>query len=167
LVIPSASPAGSAAIKLAADGARFKPELLWRKPEVQMEQTALVSDQLFAAGTVEGKPAVFQLEVADGGVAWKDEGFARGHVLYVNGQLLTIDRAGTLALSSVSGGGHSILTKSKLEGDGPWAAPSMDKGRLYLRDNQRILAFNLNATQFPFETGHQAKEKPKVERESK
>jgi hypothetical protein len=167
LVIPSSSPAGSAAISVKADGSGYDVKPVWKDPELQMEQSLLLSDALYAAGSVKGKPGVFRVEVDDGKVTWKDESFARGYIMYVNGHLLILDRQGTLALASETGDGLVVHAKAKIEPKGQWAAPSLDTARLYLRDNARMLSFNLNAVQYPIDTSKKDQKRPKVERESK
>jgi hypothetical protein len=127
----------------------------------------MVADQIYAAGAIEGKPAVFRVRLDNGEVVWKDETFGRGYLIYANGRLLILDRQGNLAIGTESGDKLVINTQTKIEPKGQWAAPSLDMGRLYLRDNARVLAFNLNATQYPADKGRQEKNKPKVERESK
>jgi outer membrane protein assembly factor BamB len=166
LFVPSNSPAGSAAYSVKADGARDVVKQLWKKPELQIEQCVLVADQVYAAGAIDGKPALFRVTTDTGEVIWRDESFGRGYVIYANGKLMILDRQGNLAIGTESGGSFAVNTRTKIEPKGQWAAPSLDMGRLYLRDHARVLAFNLNATQYPAD---QKKEKraPKVERESK
>jgi outer membrane protein assembly factor BamB len=87
------------------------------------------------------------LDLRTGERCWKHKGFRRGSLLIADGHLLILGEYGPLALAEATPKEYretaSVRTPQRLS----WTMPVLANGRLYLRDQERVLCLDLRAKQ--------------------
>ncbi len=73
----------------------------------------------------------------------KQRGFGSTNSIYVNGRLLLLDDSGQLALADVAPGKITIRSRAQLFESVAWTPPTLVGDVLYVRNRQRIMAFDL------------------------
>ncbi len=115
--------------------------------------SVLVGDYLYGTAA-DGLVAV---EFATGKVKWQGEGIGRGSVIYADGQLYIHGENGDVALVEATAeayrekGRFTPPAQPKRKRLGPypekaWTYPVIANGRLYIRDNETLWAYDIKAT---------------------
>lgn len=133
----------------------FGAEELWResKMKVQHESVVAADGVIFGSSGDFGPAFLMGMDAANGKVLWRERGFAKTNFLRAADKLILLDETGLLALCTAGRGGIKVLAQVKLLEDKAWTAPTLDGAKLYLRDNQNIMALDLSATANPATTG--------------
>ena len=89
--------------------------------------------------------AVFSAaRLSTGEIVWQDTSFAPAAVIVVDGKLLILDDSGTLALATPGPTSLTVHARAKIL-EGPChAPPTLVEKRVYIRDDQRVVALDLN-----------------------
>ncbi|MBI1918208.1 MAG: PQQ-binding-like beta-propeller repeat protein [Planctomycetes bacterium] len=75
---------------------------------------------------------------------WATEELEKGCLLYADGHLLVLTQSGVLALVEATPTGfHKKAEVQVLQEPSCWALPALAGGRLYLRDNEKLLCLDL------------------------
>jgi outer membrane protein assembly factor BamB len=88
------------------------------------------------------------LEWETGKVKWKDRSVGKGSVTYADGKLYVLSENGVMGLVNASHAAYSEISRFKLpdlSGRSTWVYPVISNGRLYLRDQQIILCYDIKA----------------------
>ncbi len=106
----------------------------------------LVGDHLYGDSDDKGIP--FCAELATGTIAWKNRGSGKGSaaVAAADGHVYVRYADGTLSLVKADPAGYTEVASFKLPGSGArpsWAHPVILDGRLYLREGDTILCYDL------------------------
>jgi outer membrane protein assembly factor BamB len=106
----------------------------------------LVGDYLYGDSDDRGVP--FCAELMTGEIKWKERGPGRGSasVIAADGCLYIRYADGTMTLAEASPEGHKVLGQFKIPGSGgrpSWSHPVIADGRLYLREGDKILCYEL------------------------
>lgn len=76
---------------------------------------------------------------------WSMRGFGRGSLLKVDGQYVILGERGTLALAKLTPETATVLHHKKYLRYPCWIAPVLADGRLYIRNETRLLCLDFNA----------------------
>ena len=85
------------------------------------------------------------ISLEDGKMAWGKRGLGKGSMILADGHLVVLSDRGKLMLIEASPegfnqkGGFQALSDKDVN----WTAPSLSKGRLYLRNHQEMVSFNV------------------------
>jgi outer membrane protein assembly factor BamB len=106
----------------------------------------LVGDHLYGDSNDQGTP--FCAELMTGKVIWKERGPGKksASVTAADGHLVIRWADGTVALAKASPDGFTITGSFKIPGSGDrpsWSHPVVVGGRLYLREGDTILCYNV------------------------
>ena len=103
----------------------------------------LVGDHLYGFDN-----ATFKcLSVATGEQAWAFRGLGKGSLLAADGNLLIVlSDLGTLLLVEATPDAYTELARFQAMEGKAWTAPTLANGRLYLRDNDEIVALEMKAS---------------------
>jgi outer membrane protein assembly factor BamB len=108
----------------------------------------LVGDHLYGDSDDKGIP--FCAELRTGTIVWKERGSGRGSaaMLAADGHLYVRFADGTLALVKADPAGYEEVSSFRVPGSGDrpsWAHPVIVDGRLYLRESDEILCYDVRA----------------------
>jgi outer membrane protein assembly factor BamB len=85
------------------------------------------------------------LEFRTGEVRWSQRGFGKGSVLIADGKLIILGEKGKLALAEATPEGYREKSSFRLFKDRCWTVPILADGRLYARDESRVVCLDLRA----------------------
>jgi outer membrane protein assembly factor BamB len=143
---------GGALLKQSADGAGGVKidEIYPIKPELSNKHggVVLIGDYIYADSDSSGVP--FCAEVMTGNVVWKKRGTGKGSaaVAAADGHLYFHFENGTVALVKASPDDYAEVSTFKAPGSGErpsWAHPVILDGRLYIREHDVILCYDVRA----------------------
>jgi outer membrane protein assembly factor BamB len=89
------------------------------------------------------------MELRTGKVLWRQRGFNKGSVLGVGGRLLVLGENGVLALAEPNPEKFTQLAGFTISQTRCWAPPALADGKLYVRDQEFIMCFDLKAGKEP------------------
>ena len=80
---------------------------------------------------------------SDGSLVWAKRGLGKGSLILADGHLIVLSDRGKLLLVEV--GTEKYVEKGKIQAlnDLSWTAPTVSHGRLYLRNHQELVSFDL------------------------
>ena len=123
-----------------ADG-KGEIELLWEQPFMRNHfSSAVVHD-----GTIYGfdNATLKAISVEDGKMAWGKRGLGKGSLIFADGHLVVLsDRGKLLLVEATSEGYEEKGSVQALEGL-CWTAPAFADGRLYLRNHDELVVYDL------------------------
>jgi len=116
-------------------------ELIWEQPFMRNHFNAAVvqGDTIYGFDNATLKA----ISVEDGEMAWGKRGLGKGSLIAVDGHLLVLsDRGKLLMLEATPDGYKEQGSVQALEGL-CWTAPSFSDGRLYLRNHDELVVYDL------------------------
>lgn len=139
---------GSVGIKVGEGG---KPEQVWKNDKLTcyFSTPVVVGEYLYM---VNGKAALQNaaitlhcVEAKTGKIVWEKRNVGKYHAALLktgDDKLLFLDDGGNLALLEPNAKEYKELSKSKVCGE-TWAHPALSDGKLYLRDDKKLIALKL------------------------
>ncbi|MCZ6727399.1 MAG: PQQ-like beta-propeller repeat protein [Acidobacteria bacterium] len=85
------------------------------------------------------------LDSASGEEQWAQRGFAKGSLLYADGRLVILSERGLLALADADPRQYTERSRFQLFKTKTWTMPSLAGGRLFVRDQEELVALNLRS----------------------
>lgn len=136
--------AGAVLMRVKSEGGKATVEELWKTRTMKnhFNNAVLVGDHLYGFDN-----ATFKcLSVATGEETWASRGLGKGSLLVADKNLLIVlsDR-GTLLLVEATPTAYTELARFQAMEGKAWTSPTLANGRLYLRDEDEILALELKA----------------------
>ena len=85
------------------------------------------------------------MEFETGEIAWRDRSVGKGQIVYGDGRLYILSEDGVVGLVEPDPAGYREISRFEIgTGDHPtWTLPVLSGGRLYLRDQSRLYAFDV------------------------
>lgn len=142
-VLISAGGVGAILVEPGAKGSDAQP--LWRSETTHVGHSNMlrVGDWAFASSG-DSTTFVTAVSLADGTQAWKERGFGRANLLRVGNQVVLLDFEAELAIVSFDKDGMAVKAQASI-GDKPtWTPPTLLGTTLYVRDEERIRAYDLS-----------------------
>jgi hypothetical protein len=143
--ISTAYDTGAAVLKLV--GGKDKPSFqeIWKSKVSQnhFNSSVLHNNHLYGFDQ-----AILQsVEANTGKEKWKQGGFGKGSVIFVDGHLIVFGERGQLALVEANPAAYKEKGRVQaLEGK-TWTAPAFSNGKLYLRNEKEMICMDLKGTQ--------------------
>lgn len=143
LFISSGYDTGSALFQVKVEGNRVSAEEIWRSRG--MKNT--FSSSVLHDGTIYGfdNATLKALDAASGEERWKQRGFGHGSLILAGGNLIVLSEKGTLALLAATPREYKQLGAIRVLEGKCWTAPALANGRLYLRNEEHLIALDWNA----------------------
>lgn len=136
--------AGAVLMRIKTEGGKSTVEELWKTRAMKnhFNNAVLVGDHIYGFDN-----ATFKcLSVATGEPAWAFRGLGKGSLLAADGDLLIVlSDQGTLLLVKATPDAYTELARFQAMEGKAWTAPTLANGRLYLRDNDEIVALEMKA----------------------
>lgn len=147
LTISSHSDGYTQGLRLGHDEGRPTVEEAWKNTKVRFfhSSSVLRDDVVFASAGTDPPTFLTALDVTSGQVLWKERGFNKASCLWADGKLYMITDEGELVLADVSPAGIEVVSRFQPLLETAWAAPTIADGRLYVRDQSQVLAFDIRA----------------------
>lgn len=144
--VSSAYGIGHNAFRVKAEGGSYQAEQIYAGSQLENHHGGmiLVGDHVYGLG----KNSLLCIELKTGKVAWENRSVGKGSIAYADGHLVVRSEggAGTIALVEATPDGY----KEKGRFDQPertkepsWAYPVIFGGRLYVRDQDLLLAYDV------------------------
>ena len=143
LYVSSGYDTGAAVFQFHADGGRVKVQQVWKGREMknQFSSAVLAGDYVygFDNGTLKC------VKVQTGEERWKQRGLGHGSLILADGLLVVLSESGKLVLAdAVPDAYHERASFQALKGR-CWTGPSLAGGKLFLRNQVQMEAFDLAA----------------------
>lgn len=145
---------GSALLHLVAQDGKIEAQEVWSKKARELQNHhggfVLVGDYLyFGHGHNDGKPVC--VDFMTGKVAWGPErrqGKASAAVLFADGKLYFRWQDGVMGLIDANPKGYKLISTFKLpdpSGQPSWPHPVISHGKMYIRDQDKLLCYDVKA----------------------
>lgn len=143
LFVSSANDGAGFLLKVKVEGGKVAVEELWRN--------AVLKSHFHAAIAVDGLLIGFDnatlkcVDAATGTQKWAARGFGKGSVIEADGQLIVLADDGRVAIAPVSA--EAFVSKGEFQATTgkSWTAPTVAGGRLFVRDFDEIVAYDIAA----------------------
>ena len=145
LFLPAAGEGESRMLKLTSRGSRTEVQEVWKSREVGLgtANVVRVGDYLYGASGTAGSSVIMAVKAATGEIAWRHEGLANARMTYGDGKFFLLDENGVLALATATPQGLKVHSRAKVAAKPCRGVPALVGTRLYLRDDQNLMAFEL------------------------
>jgi outer membrane protein assembly factor BamB len=142
----SAYGTGGGRARIVPEGTGFKAEELYFIKALQNHHggLVLVGDHVYGTGT----QALFCVDFKTGKVAWQERGVGKGSVAYADGRLYVRSENGPVALVEATAAGYrekGRFQQPERSEQKSWPHPVIAGGRLYLRDWDVLLCYDVKA----------------------
>ncbi len=84
------------------------------------------------------------VDPANGTTRWRQRGLGHGSLFAVDGKLIALSDRGKLVLLEATPEGYTELGSVEAFKTKTWTVPTLAGGRLYLRDEKEIVAFDVS-----------------------
>ncbi|HUS36522.1 MAG TPA: PQQ-binding-like beta-propeller repeat protein [Verrucomicrobiae bacterium] len=130
------------------NGNKFEATELWNNKQMVNHHGGVIRVGPNVYGHSDSKGWTCQ-DIKTGNVLWQDKSFGKGSIAYADNRfvLRTEDR-GTLALIEASPAGykeHGKFEQPNRSKEKAWAHPVISNGKLYIRDEDHLLCYDLSA----------------------
>ena len=135
---------GCALVKITGRRGRAGADLVYANKVMQNHHGGLVRDGEFIYGADQG--VLKCLKMIDGKVMWQDRSVGKGAVVYADGKIFLRSEQGPLAMVAATPDEYRELGRfdqPDRSGQSAWARPVVADGRLYLRDQELLLVYDL------------------------
>jgi outer membrane protein assembly factor BamB len=132
---------GAALLDISASGAR--EVYFTRDMRNHHSSSVLVGEHVYGFSA----SILTAMRFADGTVAWRDRSVGKGSLIYADGRLYLYSESGVVGLAEATAAGYRELGRFRLPvGREPtWSHPIVTDGRLILRDQDNVYAFDVRA----------------------
>jgi outer membrane protein assembly factor BamB len=142
--------AGSVMLKLSVNGVKASVEKVWDSKELDNQHggVMLVGDYLYGASHNASGGRWICLDWKTGKRKYAEKGVTRGALAVADGMLYTLSEKRDVGLAEATPTEHKLVGKFKMPsgGEGPsWAHPVVCGGRLYLRHDNALFAYDVAA----------------------
>jgi hypothetical protein len=134
---------GAALLKLDATGGGVTATEVYFTQEMRNHHSSsvLVGDHLYGFSSA----ILTALRFADGVPAWKDRSVGKGSLVFAEGHLYLFSENGVVGLADATPSGYRETGRFTIQPAGlpTWAHPIISGGRLYIRDQDTIYAYDV------------------------
>lgn len=151
LLIGSHSDGGAHALKLRQSGGGTTVEELWHNRKVFFFHASpiRVGDYAYGSSGTWSPTFLIGLHVETGSIAWRKRGYNKATCTYADGKFYILDEDGRLTLATLSEEGIDPISSFNPLESTAWAAPAIADGRLFLRDQKKVVAFDVRKSRSP------------------
>jgi outer membrane protein assembly factor BamB len=143
LFISSGYDTGSGLFQIRVAGNRVSATEIWRSRGMKNQ----FSSSVLHNGTLYGfdNATLKAIDAASGEERWKQRGLGHGSLILAGGNLVVFSEKGTLALLEATPKEYKQLGAIRVLEGKCWTAPTLANGRLYLRNEEHLIALDWNA----------------------
>jgi outer membrane protein assembly factor BamB len=143
LFVSSGYDTGGGLFQIRVSGNDVTAVEVWRSREMKNQ----FSSSVLHNGTLYGfdNATLKALDAATGKERWKQRGFGHGSLILAGGQLVVLSDRGKLALLEATPEEYRERGSTQVLEGKCWTAPSLANGRLYLRNQEQLVALDWSA----------------------
>jgi outer membrane protein assembly factor BamB len=134
---------GAALLKLDPTGGGVSATEVYFTQEMRNHHSSsiLVGEHLYGFSSA----ILTALRFADGATAWKDRSVGKGSLAFADGHLYLFSEGGVVGLAEATPAGYREKGRFSIQQAGlpTWAHPIIAGGRLYIRDQDTVYAYNV------------------------
>lgn len=147
LFISSAPGVGSRGLKLNRKDGKVDVEEVWTTMKMQIGQgtAARSGNVIYGPNGSESLFFMTAIEAGTGKVLWRERGFVKANVIYADGKLIALEEDGNLSISTATPEKFELKSKVQLFKKSAWSTPTLVGQKLFVRDNEVIMALDLAA----------------------
>jgi outer membrane protein assembly factor BamB len=139
---------GCSCFELKKNGAKFEATELWNNKQMVNHHGGVIRIGPNVYGHSDSKGWTCQ-DIRTGNVLWQEKTFGKGSIAYADNRfILRTEDKGSLALIEASPAGykeHGRFEQPSRSNEKAWPHPVVSNGRLYIRDEDHLLCFDLSA----------------------
>ncbi|MCP4246820.1 MAG: PQQ-binding-like beta-propeller repeat protein [bacterium] len=141
LFLTSGYSTGCALFKLRADGDRLAADQVWRSKVLmnKFQSCILHEGKLYSSD----QRALVCADFLTGKEQWRVYRVKHGTMVLADGHLLLLTQDGKLKIAPVSPKGFDVRTEAEILTGRCWSVPVLHRGRLYARNMDRLVCFDL------------------------
>jgi outer membrane protein assembly factor BamB len=134
---------GAALLSLTAKGGMVSASPVYTTREMQNHHGGVVLVNGYVYGF--NNSILTCLEFATGKMMWRDRSVGKGSLVYADGHLYLLSESGVVGLAEATPAGYREKGRFRISDQGwpAWAHPAVSNGRLYIRNQAVITAYNL------------------------
>jgi outer membrane protein assembly factor BamB len=140
LFVSSGYDTGSALLHLKVAGNQVSAVEVWKSREMKNQ----FSSSVLHNGTLYGfdNATLKAIDAATGKERWKQRGHGHGSLIFAGGNLIVLSEKGTLLLLEATPQAYKELGAVRVLEGKCWTAPTLANGRLYLRNEEHLIALD-------------------------
>lgn len=139
---------GCGCFEVKKSGNKFEATELWSNKQIVNHHGGVIRVGPNVYGHSDSKGWTCQ-DIKTGNVLWQDKSFGKGSIAYADNRfVLRTEDKGTLALIEASPAGykeHGKFEQPNRSKEKAWAHPVISNGKLYIRDEDHLLCYDLSA----------------------
>jgi len=134
---------GAAMLTIGREGESWSARSAWTTRVFRNHFSSSIHD----AGHIYGFDAAMLkcIDAEDGEERWRKRGLGKGTLIHADGMLIVLGGDGLLALIEATPEEYRELGSMQVFETTTWTAPTLAAGRLYLRDQERIVCLDLRS----------------------
>lgn len=136
---------GGGLVEIKANGKDISAQEVYFTKDMRNHHSSsvLVGDHLYGFSS----SILTAMKFDTGEIAWKDRSVGKGSLVYADGHLYCLSENGVVGLVEATPTGYSEKGRFRIQQESlpTWAHPVVAGGRLYLRDQDTIYAYNIKA----------------------
>jgi outer membrane protein assembly factor BamB len=139
--------AGCKAFRIAVAGGQVRFQEAYKGTQFQIHHGGMVAVGQHVYG-LSDQGALKCIDIATGNEVWSDRSVGKGSIAFADGHLICRGEGGGVALVEASPDGFKEkgrFTPAERNGNKTWAHPAVSGGKLYLREMDALLCYNLKA----------------------
>src|SRR4051812_4619429 len=141
--------AGCSCVEVKKTVDKFEANELWKNKDMVNHHGGVIRVGANVYGHSDSNGWTCQ-DIATGQVLWKDKSFGKGSIAYADNRfVLRSEDKGTLALIEASPAAykeHGRFEQPNRSKEKAWAHPVISNGKLYVRDEDHLLCYNVSAS---------------------
>lgn len=132
---------GARLVKLSRKGEKLEGKALWESKVLRekFQSSVLFQGHLYTSDEV----ALKCVELSSGQEKWKVRRVTHGTITLAEGHLYLLTEDGRLEIAKATPEGYKALTSAEILSGRCWSVPVLYRGRVYARNLDRLVCFNL------------------------
>ena len=141
IFISSSYDTGAALVQIEETDGKLSVSEIWRSRVMKNHFGSSILHEGYLYGFDDG--TLKCIEANTGEEQWRNRGFRKGTLILADGHLIVLGEGGNLALVKASHAEYLEVAQSQILNGRCWTAPSVSRGKLYLRNNEELVCLDL------------------------
>ncbi|QDT38860.1 PQQ-binding-like beta-propeller repeat protein [Stratiformator vulcanicus] len=137
---------GGSLVRINNRGGGFQAAVAFHTDDLKNHHGGMAIDGDYVYGTSGDAGILACVDLNNGQTIWRDRSVGKGATIYVDGKLIVRSERGPVALVRATSNGYEEMARfdqPERSGRPAWPHPVVAKGRLFLRDQDKLLCFNV------------------------